>query len=72
MKNEGVCACDKKNWVVVVRCGNYSAFSGYHFTPSDYSEIKCLRCGNFWRTKAIYVGGLRNATHAEALRIVRR
>jgi hypothetical protein len=55
-------ACtDKKHkatWAVVVRYGNYSAFSGYHFTPSDYSLVRCGTCGAHWRTKAAYVSTL--------------
>jgi hypothetical protein len=47
-------------WVRFYKC-NYSAFSdsafsGYHFTPSDYSEAVCDACGGRrWRTKAAYV-----------------
>lgn len=45
-------------WVVIqFRC-NHSAFSGYHHTYSDYSEVKCTECGRRWRTKAKYVDGL--------------
>jgi hypothetical protein len=40
---------------VVVRMGNYSAFNGYRFTPSDYSLVVCDACGTSWRTKADYV-----------------
>lgn len=30
--------------VVTVRCGNYSAFNGYHFTRSDYgAALPALR-----------------------------
>lgn len=43
---------------VSVRMGNFSAFSGYHFTPSDYSEVVCGDCGTRWRTKARYVDRL--------------
>jgi hypothetical protein len=42
-------------WRVEVRNGNYSAFSGYRFTPSDYSQLRCGHCGRVWRTKADYV-----------------
>ena len=46
------CRCEERskpvrerNWVVVqLRC-NHSAFSGYRMTPSDYSTVRCLRCG---------------------------
>lgn len=44
--------------VVQYRC-NYSAFSGYCWTPSDYSGLRCSACGTFWRTKAAYVEALR-------------
>lgn len=42
---------------VVIRTwrGNYSAFNGYHFTPSDYSALSCEACGAYWRTNAKYV-----------------
>lgn len=42
-------------WVVVHRNCNFSAFSGYHYTPSDYSLVACGTCGRRWRTKAAYV-----------------
>lgn len=44
-----------KNWYVVVFHGNYSAFNGSRFTPSDYSAITCKVCQGCWRTKAGYV-----------------
>jgi len=47
--------------VVSVRCGNHSAFNGYHFTPSDYSGVYCGACGTPWRTKAKYVGMLKDS-----------
>lgn len=59
------CNCGRKRGdhsdlkVIKYRC-NYSAFNGYHFTPSDYSEVRCTRpgCSGIWRTKAAYVEGL--------------
>lgn len=51
----------RASWVVVQRNCNYSAFSGYHRTPSDYSGVQCLACGRYWRTKAGYVKGLPDA-----------
>jgi len=48
------------NWVVVHRNCNYSAFSGYHYTPSDFSAVMCTKCGARWRTKANYVYELKN------------
>ncbi len=68
MSGGPVCSCPLRHKVVVTRCGNYSAFNGYRFTPSDYSCIRCLRCGIFFRTKARYVEQLRNATKDEAIR----
>lgn len=57
-----VTACTSKDhrpyWQVVTRNGNYSAFSGYHFTPSRYSLVRCAACGARWRTKAAYVSSL--------------
>jgi hypothetical protein len=47
-----------EHWVVTVRRANYSAFNGYHRTPSDYSEIRCTVCPTRWRTKAAYVDRL--------------
>ena len=44
-----------RRWVVLQRNGNYSAFNGYHWTPSDYSAVQCHVCGAIWRTKADFV-----------------
>lgn len=59
------CASGKDRWRVVERQHNYSAFSGYHYTPSDYSRVCCLDCGASWRTKAGYVATLPDVTTAE-------
>jgi hypothetical protein len=48
----------ERNWVVIVRKGNYSAFNGYRFTLSDYSEVYCKSCRALGRTKAKYVDEL--------------
>jgi len=48
----------ERNWVVLVRKANYSAFNGYKYTPSDYSEVYCRSCGAIGRTKAKYVDEL--------------
>lgn len=45
----------RPQWRVIARNGNFSAFNGYRWTPSDYSELKCRACGAIWRTKARYV-----------------
>jgi hypothetical protein len=55
-------ACRNKDhhghWVVRhYRC-NYSAFNGYHRTPSEYSQVWCPICPRMWRTKAGYVDSL--------------
>lgn len=50
---------------VLTRRGNHSAFSGYRFTPSDYSSCRCLTCGAYWRTNAAYVDALPDATDEE-------
>lgn len=56
------CRCvpaSRAGWYVVhYRC-NYSAFSGYRHTSSDYSAVACRVCGAHWRTKAAYVETLR-------------
>lgn len=52
-------------WKVTVRNANYSAFNGYHRTPSAYSEVVCTSPEHNgsprWRTKAKYVEKLMNA-----------
>lgn len=48
--------------VVTVRKANYSAFSGYHYTPSDWSEIRCVATGQRWRSKSAHVDRLPDAT----------
>lgn len=46
---------------MTARKGNRSAFNGYRWTPSDYSEVRCTVCGRSWRTKAKYVDALPDA-----------
>lgn len=41
--------------MVTMRECNYSAFNGYHWTPSAYSAVRCVWCGSTWRTKGKYV-----------------
>jgi len=66
------CFCetpDRRLWrITAYRC-NHSAFNGYKATPSDYSQLRCLRCGKFWRTKAAYVSGIALALGDEAYRL---
>lgn len=47
----------RQNWRVIHRHHNHSIFHG-GYQASDYSEILCLVCGNYWRTKAKYVDDL--------------
>lgn len=62
-------ACTDKDhratWAVMVRNANYSAFNGYHYTPSDYSLVRCGTCGAHWRTKAGYVATLPDVPRTE-------
>lgn len=65
MSGGNKCTCGRKHGdiadlAVTVRKCNYSAFNGYRRTPSDYSEIVCLRpgCLGVRRTKAKYVDQL--------------
>lgn len=52
-------------WVVINRRCNYSAFSGYRRTLSDYSLVYCPTCPTAWRTKAAYVSALPDGTFGE-------
>jgi hypothetical protein len=45
----------KRNWRVRQKRCNFSAFNGYHYTPSDYSLVVCCSCSALWRTKAAFV-----------------
>lgn len=55
----------KGSWTVDVRNGNYSAFNGGRFTPSDYSQLRCRSCGRVWRSNAAYIGDLPNTGNRE-------
>ena len=53
------CMCGTRTaWYVVERNCNYSAFNGYKWTWSPYSQVRCATCGRSWRTKAAYVRAL--------------
>jgi hypothetical protein len=65
MSSGGGCKCPERKkkikerrWAVRDRKCNYSAFNGYHQTPSEYSAVECLACGAIWRTNADYVADL--------------
>ena len=49
-----------RNWGVIQRHGNASAFNGYKWQWSRYSCVKCFSCGMVWRTNAAYVAHLHN------------
>jgi hypothetical protein len=59
------CPKDKRDWAVIDRCCNYSAFNGYRCTSSDYSAVFCRTCRSVWRTKADYVFELPDISRAE-------
>lgn len=46
---------EERRWEVLSYKCNHSAFNGYHRTPSDYSTVNCLSCGQSGRTKAAFV-----------------
>lgn len=50
-----VCAAGDSRVVVVQREHNRSAFNGYHYTPSYYSELYCQACGKLWRSRGKYI-----------------
>lgn len=52
-------------WRVIDRHCNYSRFGGGRCQPSQYSALKCLKCGARWRTKADYVALVKDATPKE-------
>lgn len=63
------CKCEESKkpvaeraWFVYQRKCNYSAFSGYAYTPSAYSGIKCPKCRAIWRTTAGYVDQLKDGS----------
>ena len=55
----------RARWRVFRHRYNTSTFNGGRYTPSDYSDVLCLKCGRIWRTKAAYVETLAHATDAE-------
>lgn len=59
-----ILVCGSEDLEVLTYRANYSAFSGYRWTASDYSEVHCRKCGKIWRTKAEYVDVLPMAEDA--------
>lgn len=51
----------ERAWDVTTRRANYSAFNGYHYTPSNYSAVRCKVCRASWRTNAKFVDRLPDA-----------
>ena len=45
----------REHWEILQYRCNHSRFNGGHYTPSDYSQLRCSLCGRVWRTKAAYV-----------------
>lgn len=65
MSGAPACSCPERSkplrardWTVDVLHGNRSAFSGYRWTPSGYSQVRCHACGAVWRTRAAYANDL--------------
>jgi hypothetical protein len=58
MGGDVTCRCRPRRVLVINRKCNYSAFNGYHRTPSDYSCVQCQCCGHVWRTKAAWVDAM--------------
>jgi len=61
------CVCEERKksvyvreWIVLDRKCNFSAFNGYRYASSDYSKIHCRKCLSVWRTKAKYVDLLKD------------
>lgn len=54
-----------RNWVVLDRQANHSAFNGYHWTPSAYSHLLCNTCRASGRTKAAYVAFVPDGRYAK-------
>lgn len=55
-----------RNWFVLQRNCNFSAFNGYHYTRSDYSFVQCHSCGMGWRTRADYTAILKDGPNKYA------
>ncbi len=47
-----------RNWYVVDRNVNHSAFNGYRPQYSKYSTVRCRNCNMCVRSKGRYVGTL--------------
>lgn len=61
------CQCEESRrpvkeraWVVEQRNCSHSAFNGWRWAPSSYSQVRCLTCRATWRTNAKYVNRLQD------------
>jgi len=68
MSGGTACQCEERqkppvdrDWCVLQRQCNHSAFNGGRWTPSEWSHVMCMSCGASWRTKARYVRRLPDA-----------
>lgn len=52
-----------RQWFVLERNASRSAFNGYKQVWSDFSWVQCRVCGAHWKTKAAWVGDLKNCEH---------
>ena len=52
----------ERAWEVTQRNCNHSAFSGYHYTSSRYSAIRCTACRAIWRSTGRFVHMLKDAS----------
>ena len=66
------CRClepDRRVWRVIQHQSNRSHFSRGGRAKSVYSQLRCLQCGDFWRTKAAYVDEIAHAEGDEGWRL---
>jgi len=66
------CNCeepDRRLWRITTYKGNLSHFSKGGYATSAYSQLRCLECGRYWRTKAKYVDEIAMAEDDEAYRL---
>lgn len=52
----------ERAWICTQYKSNRSAFSGYRYTPSNWSAIVCRGCHRMWRTKADYAGEIKQGS----------
>jgi hypothetical protein len=52
-----------RQWFVIRRNESCSAFNGYRSQWSDFSTVECRVCSGYWKTKAKWVGSLRDCEY---------